>query len=191
MIMAVTKAKIKGFDRQVTSARCFTDEEMNMLIDVAESDIMTGTIGGKIADPLIRRSKVHWLEKEKFNWVYQKLWKSIFEVNENNYGFSIKRFEGRLQIARYHESNEGHYTWHMDNGTNTPGRKISLSVQLSDPSDYDGGDLGFFYTNIEKMAARERGAIVTFPSWVMHRVSPVTRGVRYSLIAWIVGPRWK
>ena len=79
----------------------------------------------------------------------------------------------------------------MDGGKNTANRKICLSVQLSHPGDCKGGDIGFFYTNKEHFASRERGAIVTFPSWVMHRVTPVKRGVHCSLIAWIVGPRWR
>ncbi len=94
-------------------------------------------------------------------------------------------------MTRYHEEDQGHYTWHMDGGKKTANRKISVSVQLSDSSDYEGGNIGLFYTRNERVASRDRGAIVTFPSWVMHRVTPVTRGVRYSLIAWIVGPRWR
>ena len=96
-----------------------------------------------------------------------------------------------MQVTRYHEEDQGHYTWHMDNGKKTAERKLSMSVQLSRPDNYEGEEIGFFYTNKEKYASRERGAIVTFPSWVMHRVTPVIKGVRYSLIAWIVGPRWK
>ena len=189
--MTTTITKATGFDRQVTAPPCFSNEEMDQLIKAAETDIQNATVGGKISNPNIRRSQVHWLDRVKYKWAYEKVWQAILEVNKNNYGFDIEKFEGRLQVTRYHEQDQGHYTWHMDNGANTSTRKLSLSVQLSHPSDYEGGNLGLFYTCNEKKASRERGAIVTFPSWVMHRVTPVTKGVRYSLIAWIVGPRWK
>lgn len=188
---AKKKKEIEGFDRQVTAAPCFTNEEMDALISAAEADFQNATVGGKVTDPSIRRSQVHWLDREKYGWAYRKVWRAIQDVNRANYGFEIKKFEGRLQVTRYHEVDQGHYTWHMDGGKNTPTRKLSLSVQLSAPTDYEGGDIGFFYTMKEKHASRDRGAIVTFPSWVMHRVTPVTKGVRYSLIAWIVGPRWQ
>ena len=64
-------------------------------------------------------------------------------------------------------------------------------MQVSDPDTYDGGDLELFYKAKPIIADRTRGAVVAFPSFVMHRVTPVTRGVRYSLVAWVVGPRWR
>ncbi len=182
---------VEGFDRQVTVARCFSDEEMDALIQAAENDIKNATFGGQKTNPAIRRSQVHWLDREQYDWAYSKVWRAIQQVNARSYGFDITKFEGRMQVTRYHEVDKGHYTWHMDGGKKTANRKISLSVQLSHSTDYEGGDIGFFYTNKERFASRDRGAIVTFPSWVMHRVTPVTRGVRYSLIAWIVGPRWR
>ena len=185
------RPELEGFDRQVTADRCFSDEEMDALIAACEADIHNATVGGQITDPSIRRSQVHWLDRDEYSWAYRKVWQAIQQVNAKSYGFDITKFEGRMQVTRYHEVDQGHYTWHMDGGKKTAGRKISLSVQLSASSDYEGGDIGFFYTNKERFASRDRGAIVTFPSWVMHRVTPVTKGVRYSLIAWIVGPRWR
>lgn len=180
-----------GFDRQVTVERCFSDEQMDALVRAVAEDFRGATVGGQKTDPSIRRSQVHWLDRAKYDWAYRKVWRAVQEVNASRYGFDITKFEGRMQVTRYHEEDQGHYTWHMDGGRKTANRKISLSVQLSNPDDYEGGDIGFFYTNKEQFASRERGAVVTFPSWVMHRVTPVTRGVRYSLIAWIVGPRWR
>lgn len=181
---------IKGFDRHVVKSACFTPDELQLIIDEANKEMQDGTISGKNDNSGIRRSKVHWLNKQKFKWVYDKIWDVVEEVNTYNFGFDVEKFEGRLQVARYHAEDEGFYTWHMDNGAKTPGRKISISVQLSDPNDYEGGNLELFYTNKAKTAARDQGAIVAFPSWVMHRVTPVTKGIRYSMVAWIVGDRW-
>ncbi|MBY6186635.1 2OG-Fe(II) oxygenase [Marinobacter hydrocarbonoclasticus] len=182
---------IEGFDRHVIQPPCFSPTEMANIIDAANADLMEGTIAGRVDDNNIRRSKVHWLDRQEFDWAYRRLWKVVQQLNASHFGFDIERFEGRLQVARYHQDNEGFYTWHMDNGKKTAGRKISVSVQLSAPQDYEGGDLEFFYTNVNKPAPKERGSVVAFPSFVMHRVTPVQRGVRYSLVAWVVGPRWR
>ncbi|MBY5921076.1 2OG-Fe(II) oxygenase [Ferrimonas balearica] len=182
---------IEGFDRHVVHPPCFSLTEMANIIAAANEDLMDGTIAGKIDDTSIRRSKVHWLDREKFDWAYRRLWRLAQQLNTKHFGFDIERFEGRLQVARYHQDDEGFYTWHMDNGQKTAGRKISLSVQLSSPRDYDGGELQFFYTNKNKAAPREQGTVVAFPSFVMHRVTPIERGVRYSLVAWVKGPRWR
>lgn len=181
---------IQGFDRHVIKPACFTAEETKLIIAEANLDLMDGTVSGKNQDEDIRRSKVHWLNKQKFKWAYDKIWAVVEEVNSENFGFDVEKFEGRLQVARYHAENQGFYTWHMDNGAKTGGRKISISVQLSDPSGYQGGDLEFFYTNKVKKADKALGTVVAFPSWVMHRVTPVTEGTRYSMVAWIVGERW-
>jgi len=183
--------KMSGFKIQATVDPCFTDDEMDLLIKAAETEMFTGRVDGKVTDPEIRRAQVHGLDKKKYDWVYVKVWKAILEANKNYYGFSIKHLEGKIQISRYHEDDNGHYTWHMDVGAHAAERKLSLSIQLSQPSDYEGGRIGFFYSRNEVYASRDRGAIITFPSWVMHHVTPVTKGVRYSLVAWVTGPRWK
>ena len=70
-------------------------------------------------------------------------------------------------------------------------RKLSVSLLLSDPDDYDGGDLQFKFGEEEQTAERERGMMTLFLSWSLHRVTPVTRGTRYSLVAWTSGPPFK
>ncbi|ADN75470.1 2OG-Fe(II) oxygenase [Ferrimonas balearica DSM 9799] len=182
---------IEGFDRHVVHQPCFSPTEMANIIAAADADLMDGTIAGQVGDNSIRRSKVHWLDKQTFDWAYRRLWKVVETLNRQHFGFDIERFEGRFQVARYHQDDEGFYTWHMDAGQKTANRKISISVQLTPPQDYLGGTLEFFYTNKNKPAPTDHGSIVAFPSFVMHRVTPIERGVRYSLVAWVVGPRWR
>lgn len=106
---------------------------------------------------------------------------------------------GTLSIVRYDEG--GHFDWHIDDvayrAQSYPGlgagldRKISVSVNLSDPSDYEGGDLEFRDGLGRPVAGpdlRPRGSVVVFPSSVGHRVTPVTRGSRFALVGWLVGP---
>lgn len=99
-----------------------------------------------------------------------------------------------IQYTEYHASEGGKYDWHHDvdwNNNNGTDRKLSLTVQLSDPNDYDGGN--FEFAEVEQLpdSARQQGTVVVFPSYLAHRVMPVTRGVRRSLVAWFSGPKWQ
>ena len=70
-------------------------------------------------------------------------------------------------------------------------RKLSLSVQLTDPADYDGGDLEFVNHLGNEDEFRKQGSIIVFPSYLSHRVTTVTRGARRSMIAWVFGPPFR
>lgn len=96
-----------------------------------------------------------------------------------------------------------HFTWHMDNAIDAPPfatRKLSFTLQLSDPDDYDGGDLeiapwagsfGAHEDPARRALARGRGTLIVFPSLLTHRVSPVLRGVRQALVGWLHGPHFR
>jgi PKHD-type hydroxylase len=70
-------------------------------------------------------------------------------------------------------------------------RKLSLTIQLSDPFSYNGGELHLFTGNEPTIIPKEQGKLISFPSYVLHEVTPVTKGERYSLVAWITGPQFK
>jgi PKHD-type hydroxylase len=107
------------------------------------------------------------------------------------FNVDIAGIEPNVQLTRYDASDQGHYTWHTDFAGLMPNRKISISVQLSGPSDYDGGDLQLLFSDSPFSLPKDRGALLAFPSFMLHRVKPVTRGTRWSLVAWIVGERWR
>lgn len=107
---------------------------------------------------------------------------AMLRANELLYHFEITGTEA-VQLAEYGVGD--HYRWHLDLG---PGgaamRKVSATVQLSDPGDYAGGDLEIFGADA---ISRDQGSIVVFPSFLLHRVAPVSRGIRRSLVAWALG----
>ena len=107
-------------------------------------------------------------------------------MNRQHWGFELAGSE-RLQFSAYGPGE--HYDWHIDLGAqhHFAQRKISISIQLNDPAEYDGGDLEVSIDSDNKLCARSKGAVILFPSYALHRVTPVTRGTRYSLVAWIVG----
>jgi len=96
----------------------------------------------------------------------------------------------KIQIGRYGVG--GHYDWHMDTSPPTDGlqRKLSLSLQLSDSDAYEGGDLLIGATHPET-TPRKQGSVIVFPSCMFHKVTPVTKGERFSVVAWMRGPQFR
>ena len=104
------------------------------------------------------------------------------EANNTMFHLCITNIRDRIQFGMYDSSFAGKYDEHIDIGENEfSQRKLSICVQLSDPSDYEGGDL-----HIRKnKTPRVKGAVSVFPSFLEHRVETVTSGTRYSLVIWL------
>lgn len=121
------------------------------------------------------------------NWVFERLAKSVLDINDAVYGFDVSEFREGFQFTRY-EVGE-YYGPHFDIG---PGRlaerKLSLTVQLSAPDAYTGGELVIYPGFV---AAKDQGTMTVFPSFMCHDVRPVETGVRYSLVSWLAGPPFK
>jgi predicted 2-oxoglutarate/Fe(II)-dependent dioxygenase YbiX len=127
----------------------------------------------------------------------------IARINEEVFGFDITGFrrDDPVNVLRYRR--DGHFVWHLDNGASrlpVASRKLSFTIQLSGPDDYDGGDLEFamyapeydggLYGN-DRESARRAGALIAFPSFHLHRVRPVTRGIRVAIVGWLHGPPFR
>ena len=149
-----------------------------------------GTSNTEVAD--IRRSQIWCFDPSpQTNFIFGPLLEILKQVNQG-YRFSIAGFGPGCQIARYDEKVKGHYDWHIDLGTGRfSRRKISLSVQLSDPATYGGGELEFHLSGLDSEKMRQQGTLIAFASFMEHRVKPVTQGQRYSLVAWIDGPPYR
>jgi hypothetical protein len=169
-----------------------SDAEIDWLIAEHGPRVAEGRLGPGGSDFNIRRSKATFLEPEQRNpWLYERLWQAACEANDNFFGVEITGVQEKVQLARYDASERGFYTWHTDFADLAPRRKLSMSVQLSSPEDYDGGDLELYFRDPPYQAEKSRGALIVFPSFALHRVTPVTRGTRWSLVTWISGPRWR
>ena len=164
-------------------------------------DGRTGGRGGHS----VRRSTVARLSRSEFGWVYERVQAGIALANSHAWGYSSLGNLEDLQVARYQthaEGSGGHYTWHTDaikEGTNyyakfhggpkngwndqNQNRLLSMSVQLSNGSEYIGGNLQVGSAN----ATRKMGSAVVFPSYMLHRVHPVQEGERFALVAWLRG----
>ena len=147
-----------------------------------------GVTAERLTDETYRKSEIVWISHNRYtDWLFQKLFAVANQLNQKYWQFELAGSQ-RLQFTSY--KGEGHYDWHMDLAEDAPDntRKLSATVQLSDPADYDGGDLEI-NSGIIESAPRDRGCITLFPSYMHHRVTPVTRGERLSLVVWIVGER--
>jgi len=150
-----------------------------------------GMIPGDTVAERHRKSQVRWLAMNKSTEaIYNRVAQIIARSNDASWHFEITKFGGPLQFTEY-DALGSHYAWHMDWG---PGanveRKLSLSIQLSDHSEYDGGDLEFMNGGVpesERQLMRSIGAAIIFPSFIKHRVTPILRGCRKSLVAWVGG----
>lgn len=144
---------------------------------------------GRDIDERMRKSQVSWIgyDQSEYTWIWDKLASLVTMANTKNFHFSLVGFLEKLQFTEY--ATEGsHYEWHMDYGAGAfSKRKLSLTIQLSDPESYEGGNLELFYKLQPVAAQRVRGTAILFPSYTMHRVSPITRGERYSLVLWASG----
>jgi PKHD-type hydroxylase len=129
---------------------------------------------------------------DETRFLYDKVVEYAKKANAAMWKFNITGIQDNLQVSEYRGSTQleeaGHYDWHMDVGAPSSTRKLSLSIQLSDEADYDGGDLEFMVHRSIIKAPRTKGTAIFFPSFITHRVTKVTRGTRRSLVFWFHGP---
>ena len=141
-----------------------------------------------------RKSNIKWLPlTQEYKWIYDKIGDMAYEANQNLYHFDLHSMPEQIQYTEYYDHEKGHYDWHMDNGYgNLSQRKISVTVQLSDTHDYEGGDLQLWPGGTYPLVApRGKGNVVIFPSFMMHRITPVTRGTRKSFVLWLGGGHYR
>jgi PKHD-type hydroxylase len=143
-------------------------------------------------DDHIRITKVARLEHNpETALLYDRLLRVTRRLNSEIYNFELADME-QVQYSVYDGTQGGHYDWHIDYGPhNTMPRKISMSIQLTDPSEYQGCDLQFQAGNTIGVAPRKRGALIAFPSFLLHRVTPIVSGTRKALVVWLVGPDFR
>jgi PKHD-type hydroxylase len=179
----------------VWAAGLFTDQELDSITTLAERLPAKQVKVGKNLEykPDSNRSLTRWLPPSGDTaWIYQKITTAVAMLNATHYRFDISGLDEPLYYVTYLSDDQGHYTWHADLGhENEPTRKLSITFQMSDPANYDGGDLEINATGRPEIAPRERGKLILFPSYELHRVTPVTRGTRSALVAWIGGPPFR
>jgi len=170
------------------------------LIDVQKVEDLADThpytkgtiIGNDEIVESVRKSKIKWLyPNDDSQWLYDKIINMVVEANQAMWNFNLYSVIDSIQYTVYSEGG-GHYDWHMDIGPGSIShRKVSVVIQLSDPSEYEGGDLELWYGGGVIQIPKNKGLTVIFPSFSMHRVTPITKGTRKSLVLWLGGEHYK
>lgn len=180
-------------------ADAFTLAEVDAIVAYDDSLMpqrlqLAGTRPGEnsAAADRLRITRTAWIERNGDTaWLFDRMQGVAQSLNEQTYQYDLRGFSEHFQYTVYHCSEGGYYEWHVDHGPLAVPRKLSMTVQLSDPSDYQGCDLQFCAGGNIEIAPRERGTVVAFPSYVLHRVSPVISGTRKSLVVWTTGSKFR
>ena len=186
----------------------FSNEELEKIqVLMSAQTLEDGKVGNRDTDPAkqdgrkledVRRSKLGWqFPNEDNNFIFQRLNNIIEAVNEDFYNFDLNGYEA-FQYTEYHAEDKGTYDWHIDLETGPQQldphqRKLSLTLLLNEPGvDFEGGEFMMGRTSDPKndIVPCAKGQCILFPSFVMHRVAPVTKGVRKSIVIWVRGPRF-
>lgn len=170
--------------------KAFTPEECDKIIKIGKDKglIKGGVIGKSKLD--IRSSQITWLVPEDLEWVYRKITDIVLSLNDRFFQFDIYGITEQLQFTNYKAPSDN-YGKHVDKAQNFPIRKLSVSIQLTDPKKYKGGEL-YLYDNEQGVEMKkEQGDLILFPSYTLHEVKPVTKGERNSLVAWVTGKQFK
>lgn len=152
-----------------------------------------GFDGSSRSDTDYRSSVIRWLDPHREKDIVQRLMQFVEASNRTNFGVDIVA-PYEVQFTEYHGDGNGKYDWHHDVWLESPrpfDRKLSVVVQLSPPEDYEGGTFEFYQVQQPGAAFAARGSLLIFPSFLQHRVLPVTAGLRRSLVTWVEGPRWR
>jgi PKHD-type hydroxylase len=175
-----------------TFQEAFSSEEIELILELMEDlPFIEGSTKGKTEDGY-RSSSIKWVpQEETFKWIYDRIGEMAIEANDECWEFDLHSMPERMQYTEYYEDG-GQYNWHLDIGPNELSqRKISITIQLSDPSEYEGGNLELLKGAIPLSCPKGKGTAVLFPSYILHRISPVTKGTRRSLVLWLGGNHLK
>ena len=180
-----------------TTEPIFTPKQCQMVIDKGmslkseEAKVGMGQRPGGGYDPDKRITTISWIPFKEMPEMYRDIEKTMLQANNNHFGFEGMQLTEPGQFTHYPTG--GFYDWHIDNDVSgkhqPPVRKISMTLLLSPENEFEGGELEFMSKG--KRAKLKQGEAIFFASWLQHRVKPVTRGERKSLVMWFGGPSFK
>ena len=177
----------------------FSAEELQTITDYCTSDeLMRAQIGddGNVNEE-IRKSNIRWIKKtQETSWFFDKINLTAEAINNNWYNMNLNGYDS-MQWTEYEGTEEGMYEAHMDihlnrdNSQHGGTRKLSMSLLMNEPGvDFEGGEFEYLDGATWIKMDAKKGRIVAFPSWIIHRVRPVTKGIRRSIVVWLVGPKF-
>lgn len=174
----------------------FTLEECDKILELTKFSYPTSaSVGGTLENSKITKSirsaKIFDVPySNEYHWLFEKITAIVSLANTYHFKYDITGIIHGLQLINYSSEDEikGHYDWHIDAGSGAPStRKISFTAQMSSFNDYEGCELIINNHGEEIIGTKERGSVHLFPSYLQHKVTPITKGERYALVIWIHG----
>ena len=193
----ITEPRWRSFIVETTQP-VFTPKQCQMIINAGRSEPKNNAevgsslgIKGGVYDTKTRTSHISWIPFKKMTEMYKTLEKVMKQTNGNHFGFDGMQITEMAQYTEYPEG--GFYDWHTDSDVNMrnepPVRKISMTILLSPENEFEGGDLELVKEG--QYVKIKQGQAIFFASFIRHRVAPVTKGVRRSLVMWFGGTPFK
>jgi PKHD-type hydroxylase len=192
-----------GFNDFYVKKNVFTEDMVNNLTNHVENNypFEKGRTGNQTSDmpkeilyETNNRDIAYLRPTSDLQWVYELLWDTVLEANQEKFKFDIDYVTDALHYVIYPE-NGGHLSWHMDIGNGINNRKLATTVQLSESNDYTGGEFQVWNGGDPnkgfKTLPRDKGDVIVFPVWLMHRVSPIINGQRKVLVFWTGGKSFR
>ena len=170
----------------------FSPEQCKAIIEACEKPLwIQGEVNEGQIDKNLRNVRQQGLMMNEEGWPHTRILDLMKQANEARFKFKLSGFMNYDAPMIMEYSKGCHYDWHIDVGKAVPNRKLSYTIQLSKPDDYEGGDLEFLGTETNTEAFRQQGTCIIFPSFLAHKVTKVKSGTRYAVVGWVHGPTYK
>lgn len=153
-----------------------------------------GKPGEFLEVPKVRSCREQQLPINANGYPINRIFSELCQANSDGWKFDLAGLVGddMPYVMRYDVKGRGHNDWHVDLGQGVnSSRKLAFTIQLSEPDSYEGGELSFHNMDLDKAVVRQIGNMTIFPTYWLHQVSPVTRGVRYAIVGWVHGPSFR
>jgi PKHD-type hydroxylase len=183
--------QIKSNDQfcSILHAQFFDNKQCDAIVDklVEELWLSGETIGGGV-NKKVRNVEQQVCPVNEKGWPITRVLELAQQANGARFKFQLSGFldNDAPMVMRYKKG--GHYDWHTDLGNKVCHRKLSFTIQLSDSSEYEGGDIEFIGSNVDKNALRQKGVCIIYPSFIPHKITKITKGTRHAIVGWIHGP---
>jgi len=173
--------------------KAFSKKECQTIINIAKNKgLIKGTTLNDNKTKDVRDSKISWLySSDNIDWVFRRVTDITLNLNKRFFKFNLFGINEGFQFTNY-KAPSGKYGKHIDRAMNIPVRKLSISIQLTNPKKYEGGELKLYNGKKEgSVMDKEQGTLIIFPSYTLHEITPITKGERDSLVTWVTGKQFK
>lgn len=182
---------VSGTDNFLTKEEC--ERIINYINKDPSKKVEGGVTGKHSIRKEYRKNLVRWIDSDDIKdleWLIQRIGGAVMDVNTQIYQFNLTGLSESIQFTEYSDLKDK-YDYHVDSTLGAYTRKLSVIIQLSDENSYKGCNVEIKLQEKNNIVNRKQGSITIFPSYLLHRVTPLLEGTRYSLVTWIGGPKFK